>query len=68
MANEDIDRHCPLGADEDTFVREAVARLDLSTRVYFRILRLARTIADIEGSEAITVAHLREAVGYRGSF
>ena len=41
--------------------------LDLSARAYHRLLKLARTIADLEGSDAITVEHLSEAVCYRMS-
>jgi len=40
-------------------------RLNLSTRIYFRILKLARTIADIEGSADIKLPHLAEALSYR---
>ena len=46
-------------------LREVINRLQLSARAYDRILRLARTIADLEGSPAIQTHHLSEAVGYR---
>ncbi|MBQ4208340.1 MAG: ATP-binding protein, partial [Clostridia bacterium] len=46
-------------------LRDVINRLQLSARAYDRILRVARTIADLEGSEAITTAHLAEAVQYR---
>lgn len=65
MTNEEIERHCVLGGEEDAFLKSAITRLDLSTRVYFRLLKLARTIADIEGSERIQLPHLAEALGYR---
>ena len=39
--------------------------MDLSARAYHKVLRVARTIADIDGSEEITQIHLMEAVGYR---
>ncbi len=42
-------------------------KLKLSTRVYYRILRVARTIADIEGSDTVEIKHILEAFSYRGS-
>lgn len=48
-----------------TLLREAMNRLQLSARAYDRILRVARTIADLEGSESIKSNHLAEAIGYR---
>ena len=48
-----------------TMLREAMNRLQLSARAYDRILRVARTIADLEGSAAILSHHLAEAIGYR---
>ena len=46
-------------------MQQALTRLALSARAYHRILKVARTIADLAGAEAITVTHLSEAIGYR---
>ena len=43
----------------------AIERLGLSARAWHRILRVARTLADLEGREGIHTAHLTEAIGYR---
>lgn len=58
-------RHCRLEEEGEAFLREAVERLGLSARAQDRAIRLARTIADLEGSDRITAAHLAEAVQYR---
>lgn len=52
-------------AESMELLREVINRLQLSARAYDRILRLARTIADLEGAENIQTHHLAEAVGYR---
>lgn len=65
MTNKEIEVYCVLTPEADEFLKKAVERLSLSTRVYFRILRLARTIADIEDSDDILLPHVAEALGYR---
>ncbi len=62
---EDIDRVCSLGKDEAELMEKLYKQLSLSARSYHRILRVSRTIADMEGSEVITRKHLLEAVSYR---
>ena len=56
---------CALGPDERRLLERAVTRLGLSARGYDRVRRVARTIADLEGSAVVGAAHLAEALGYR---
>lgn len=60
-----LERHCGLDREGHDFLGEAVRRLALSARAYTRILRIARTIADLEGSSDIRLPHLAEAVSCR---
>lgn len=60
-----IQHFCALNADTRTILQQAVALLHLSPRSYHRILRVARTIADLAQSEVITVSHVQEALQYR---
>ena len=62
---KDIDRYCHLGRKEEKLMREAFDRIGLSARAYHRLIRVARTIADLEGAEEISCAHLSEAIGFR---
>ncbi|MDR2411253.1 MAG: hypothetical protein LBD88_01255 [Candidatus Peribacteria bacterium] len=48
MSTKEINKFCKLDEKSDTILRQAVANLNLSARAYFRILKLARTIADLE--------------------
>ncbi|MEE7547331.1 ATP-binding protein, partial [Xanthomonas sp. Kuri4-1] len=59
------DRHCRLQPADRLLLERAVEHLQLSARSLHRILRVARTIADLAGAEAIQTAHLTEAIGYR---
>lgn len=65
MTNKDIDTFCVLDAATNELLQKAVQRLDLSTRAYYRTLKLARTIADLTGSDDIASEHITEALGYR---
>ena len=60
-----IARHAPLAADARKLLADAARRLRLSGRGMHRVVRVARTIADLDGLELIAAAHVAEAVGYR---
>ena len=60
-----ISRDCPLDPQGEVLFEEAVERFALSARGYHRILKVARTIADLERSESILPQHLAEAISYR---
>ncbi|MGN0307588.1 MAG: YifB family Mg chelatase-like AAA ATPase [Lachnospiraceae bacterium] len=62
----DIDRFCPLGKEEEEYMEKLFLALGLSARAYHRILKTARTIADLEEAERITTEHISEAAGFRG--
>ena len=58
-------RFAPLSRECSELLERAMGRLNLSARAYDRIIKVARTIADLEGIENITPAHISEAIGYR---
>lgn len=60
-----IEKFCPLREKEKQILDSAMKKLNLSARAYHRILKLARTIADIESSVNIETSHLSEAISYR---
>jgi len=65
IAARDVRAHCALDAGPSSLLRDAATRGRLSARGLDRILRVARTIADLAGSPAIEAAHVAEAIGYR---
>jgi magnesium chelatase family protein len=65
LGSREIERYCPLDKQDAQFLENALHRLGLSIRAYHRIIKVARTIADLEGVEHITRTHLAEALGYR---
>ncbi len=60
-----IRRHCCLDADGERLLEQAMTRQGLSARAYNRILKVSRTIADLESSNEIRTQHIAEAVGFR---
>ncbi|HYT47597.1 MAG TPA: ATP-binding protein, partial [Burkholderiales bacterium] len=65
LGTRDIDRHCGTDRDGDQLLRHALARLLLSARAYHRVLRVARSIADLAGKGTIAAEHIAEAIQYR---
>ncbi len=65
MGPAEVREHCPLDDAGKSLLRAAMQQLHMSARAYHRILKLARTIADLAGSDGIETAHLAEAIQYR---
>ncbi|OOZ39577.1 ATP-dependent protease [Solemya pervernicosa gill symbiont] len=65
LDNRAINKHCRLNSDDRQLLDTAIDHLGLSARAYHRILKVARTVADLEGSDQIATHHLSEAIGYR---
>ena len=65
LGTREIDRHCATDRDGDQLLRHALARLLLSARAYHRVLRVARSIADLSGKSVIAAEHVAEAIQYR---
>jgi magnesium chelatase family protein len=65
LGTREIDHHCATDRDGDQLLRHALARLLLSARAYHRVLRVARSIADLAGKSAVAAEHIAEAIQYR---
>jgi magnesium chelatase family protein len=65
MTNADIKQYGELEQEAATLLNTAAARLNISARAYMRTVKVARTIADLESSLAVTAAHISEALAYR---
>lgn len=65
MSARDINRFCRLSPDADSLLKSAFDSLKMSARAYSRILKIARTVADLAQSEDITAEHIAEAIRYR---
>jgi len=65
LSNREVLKHCALAASDRLLLERALDQLGLSARAYHRILRVARSIADLEASAAVGTAHLLEAIQYR---
>jgi magnesium chelatase family protein len=65
MESKEIRRYCPIDDDSKELLRQAITRLGLSARAYDRILKVSRTIADLESAPDILPQHISEAIQYR---
>jgi magnesium chelatase family protein len=65
MGPAEVQDFCPLDDEGVNLMRAAVKQMDLSARAYHRVLKMARTIADIAGQETLETQHLAEALQYR---
>jgi magnesium chelatase family protein len=65
LLSAEAERHCRQTPATETLLAQAMSRLSLSARGYHRVLKVARTIADLAGSETMESAHVAEAIGYR---
>lgn len=65
LSTSELEQHCKLSSDHKKLLETAMDKLNLSARAYHRIIKVARTIADLEGQTEIAQPHLSEAIGYR---
>lgn len=65
MSSRQLRKHCGLDAAGQELLRSAMDNLGLSARAHDRILRVARTIADLDGADRLRESHVSEAIGYR---
>jgi len=65
LAAREVDRHCAPDARGATLLKQAITRLGLSARAYHRVLKVARSIADLAGAPRVTGDHIAEAIQYR---
>ena len=65
ISSKDIQKYCPIGDKEMKYMESIFYSMNLSARSYHKVLKVARTIADIENAENIQISHLTEAICYR---
>jgi len=65
LQTRELERWCVLDADSEALLKQAFARLSLSARAYHRILKVARTVAQLAEAETLSSGHVAEAISYR---
>ena len=65
MGSDEIKECCQIGQEAKELIRIAITQLGLSARAYDRILKVSRTIADLDGKDSIEASYVAEAIGYR---
>lgn len=65
LSSRDLEEYCKLGDEENRLMEQAFSVMRLTARAYHRIIKTARTVADMDNSERIQTGHLKEALGYR---
>ena len=68
MGNRDIRRFCKIGSDDEAFFEDAVKKMHISARTFFKILKVSRTIADLDNSQNLERRHLLEAISYKNLY
>ena len=64
-AARELDRHCATDMRGATVLKQAISLLGVSARAYHRVLKVARTIADLAGAQRVAGTHIAEAIQYR---
>jgi len=65
MKNSHIKKYCKLQKDVEEILRQASLKFQLSARSYMKMIKVARTIADLDNADEITIAHMAEALQYK---